>query len=49
MKKVIIEFSLVKESHKKRKDEILKEISEVFTNEEIIIPWCNKIDKISLT
>ena len=49
MKKVIIEFSLVKESNKKRKDEILKEISEVFTNEEIIIPWCNKIDKISLT
>ena len=49
MKKVIIEFSLVKEINKKRKDEILKEISKVFTNEEIIIPWCNKIDKISLT
>lgn len=48
MKKVIIEFSLVKESNKKRKDEILEEISEVFTNEEIIIPWCNNIKKISL-
>jgi len=48
LKKVIIEFSLVKESNKKKKDEILKEISEVFTNENIVIPWCNNIKKISL-
>jgi hypothetical protein len=48
MQKLIIEFSLVKESNKKKKDEILREISEVFSSEKIVIPWCNNIKKISL-
>ncbi len=48
MKKLIIEFSLVKESNNKSKDEILREISKVFSNEEVSIPWCNKALKIAL-
>jgi len=46
---VTIKFSLVKESKKRTSDEILKEISEAFSTEELVIPWCNKVEKISLT
>ena len=47
MPKIIIEFSLIKESSKGRKDDILKEISEAFANEDIVVPWCDKIEKIT--
>ena len=48
MRKVIIEFSLVKESNKVTDFEIINEISKAFAKEENIIPWCNKVEKISL-
>ena len=41
--KVTIELSVVEESKKKMNTEILKEISEAFSKEEIVIPWCNKV------
>ncbi len=47
-RKVIIDFSLVDESKNKTDAEIIKDISEVFSNEEINIPWCNKVMKINL-
>ena len=49
LRKVTIEFSLLKESKEKTDDEILKEISEAFSKEEIVIPWCNKAAKIILS
>jgi hypothetical protein len=48
MKKLIIECFLVKESNKKRNDEIIKEISKAFSKEEILIPWYDKIAAIRL-
>jgi hypothetical protein len=47
-KKVIIHLHLVNESSKKANDELLKEISEAFSKEEVLIPWCNKVEKITL-
>ena len=48
-RKVTIEISLVKESKKITDNEILKEISDAFSNEEFVIPWCEKVEKISLS
>lgn len=47
-RKLIIEFSLVNESKNKTDVEIIREVSEVFSNEEINIPWCEKVVKITL-
>ena len=47
MRNVIIEFSLVKESNKVTDFEIIKEISKALS-EENTIPWCDKVEKISL-
>ena len=44
-----IKFSLVRESKKRTSDEILKEISEAFSKEDLVIPWCDKVEEISLT
>ena len=48
MRNVIIEFSLVKESNKVTDFEIINEVSKAFSKEEITIPWCDKVEKISL-
>ena len=48
MRNVIIEFSLVKESNKVTDFEIINEVSNAFAKEEITIPWCDKVEKISL-
>ena len=48
MRNVIIEFSLVKESIKVTDFEIINEVSNAFAKEEITIPWCDKVEKISL-
>ena len=48
-RKITIELSLVEESKKKTEEEILKEISEAFSKDEIVIPWCNKATKIILS
>ena len=48
MRNLIIEFSLVKEINKVTDFEIINEISKAFSKEEIIIPWCDKVEKISL-
>ena len=47
-RKVTIKISLVKESKKITDNEIIKEISDAFSNEELVIPWCEKVEKISL-
>jgi len=46
MRKLIIEFSLINESKQRTNEEILKEISAVFFNEEITLPWIKKVEKI---
>ena len=45
---VTIKFSTVRESKKITSDEIIKEISEAFFSGDIIIPWIDKVEKISL-
>ena len=47
-RKVTIEFSLVEESKEKTEKEILKDISEAFSKEEITIPWFSKVEKIAI-
>ena len=47
-KKGIIKFLLVKECSKKKNEEILKDIIDAFSKEDIIIPWCNYIEKVVL-
>jgi hypothetical protein len=46
--RVVIEFSLVKESSNMNNSEIIKDIEEIFSNEEVSIPWINNVEKISL-
>jgi hypothetical protein len=48
MKKIIIKFSLVKESQTITGTKIKEEITKTLSQEDIIIPWCAKIDEISL-
>ena len=43
-----IRLSLVEESKKRTSDEIIYEISAAFSDDEFLIPWCEKIKKISL-
>lgn len=45
---LIIKLSLVEESKKRTSDEIIDEISVAFSDYEFLIPWCEKIEKISL-
>lgn len=42
MQKLIIEFSLVKESKEKTSNEIITEISNTLSKDEVLIPWCDK-------
>lgn len=45
---VVIEFSLVEESRKRADIEIIDDIKDAFSNEEICVPWCSGITKIAL-
>ena len=44
-----IVFSLVEESQSMTDDELLEEISKAFSKEGIVVPWCDKVEDISLT
>lgn len=46
-RKIIIEFSLVKESLNKTDNEIKNDILDAISKE-ILIPWCDKITKIKI-
>lgn len=48
MQKIIIELSLVKESIRRTKSEIIKEIVQAFENDNIMIPWCEKVERITI-
>lgn len=47
-KKIIIELSIVEEGQLKSYDDIINDINAAFSQEEIVIPWCGKVEKISL-
>ena len=49
MQKIIIELSLVKESKIRTKNEIIKEIAQAFKTDNIMIPWCEKVERIRIT
>jgi len=46
IKKVIIEAVLVPETIGRRAQEIEKEILKEFQNGSLLIPWCDKVEKI---
>lgn len=48
-RKVVIEFSLVGESKSKTDAEIIKDILAVFSDEEIVIPWIDKVEEINIS
>ncbi|KON34196.1 MAG: hypothetical protein AC479_01760 [miscellaneous Crenarchaeota group-6 archaeon AD8-1] len=43
-----IKFSLVEESKKRTSDEIINEVLGALSDDEFVIPWCEKIEKIFL-
>ncbi len=47
-RKVIIEASLVPESTDEKPEKIEREISRKFLEEHLIIPWCEKIEKVKI-
>ena len=48
-KKIIIELSLIRESNNKPESLIIEEIISAFSKDNLIIPWCSRIEKISVT
>jgi len=48
-KKVIIEISLVEESVEKANAEIEKEILDELYGGILVIPWCKKVEKVTVT
>jgi len=48
-KKVIIEISLVEESAEKANEEIEKEIFDELSVGLLVIPWCKKVEKVTVT
>jgi len=48
-KKVIIEISLVEESVEKTNEEIEKEIFDELSGGIPLIPWCKKVEKVTVT
>lgn len=48
-RKVIIKLSLVNESKEKTDNEILTEIFHAFSSEEVVIPWCGKVESVSVS
>jgi hypothetical protein len=49
VKKSIIEISLVEESSEKANDEIASEIFDDISEGRTIIPWCKKVEKVTVT
>ena len=49
VKKAIIEVSLVEESARKANEELEKEIFNDLSEEDPIIPWCGKVEKVTVT
>jgi hypothetical protein len=49
VKKAIIEISLVEESTEKANKEIEKEIFNDLSEGRLVIPWCKKVEKVSVT
>jgi hypothetical protein len=49
VKKAIIEISLVEESTEKANKEIEKEIFNDVSEGRLVIPWCKKVEKVSVT
>ena len=47
-RKVVLEFSLINESKQRTNSKIINEIEEVFNNEEINLPWIDKLLKIKI-
>jgi hypothetical protein len=48
-KKAVIEISLVEESAEKANKEIGKEIFNVLSEGRLVIPWCKKVEKVTVT
>jgi hypothetical protein len=49
MKKVILELSLVTESRTRTENEIISDIKNALSKENLIIPWCKKIENIAIS
>jgi hypothetical protein len=49
VKRGIIELSLVEESAEKTNNEIINEIFNELSEGKLIIPWCNKVEKVIVT
>ena len=49
VKKVIIEISLVEETAEKANKEIEKEIFNDLSDGIPVIPWCKKVEKVTVT
>ncbi len=47
-KKIIIELSLIRESQNKPESLIIEEIISAFSKDNLIIPWCSRIERISV-
>jgi hypothetical protein len=45
---VTIKLSLIEESKNRTNAELIKELFEVFSNREFVIPWCDKIEELSI-
>lgn len=43
-----IKFSLLDKANEVNVDDLIEEINQAFTNDEIIIPWVEKVKKISI-
>ena len=49
VKKAVIEISLVEESAEKANKEIEKEIFNDLSEGRLVIPWCKKVEKVTVT
>jgi uncharacterized OB-fold protein len=49
VKKAVIEISLVEESVEKANKEIEKEIFNDLSEGRLVIPWCKKVGKVTVT
>ncbi len=47
-KNIILNLTLVDESRNLADDELIKELSKAISSGEVLIPWCNKVEKISI-
>ena len=47
-KNIILSLTLVDESRNLTDNELIKELSNAISSGEGLIPWCNKVEKISI-